>query len=336
MGTKKVGKGKPIEESKFRIGAVSKITRIPVDTLRAWERRYQVVSPQRKGSAARLYTQEDVERLQLIKGLLAHGHAISSIANLDHAELEKRSLLHVAPQESLDNHVRPSFSKVVVFSELRENVFIRDGHRLTNVETIATYRNWSDFESAVAKAPADALVIEVATLMRERALEIRRLAEKCAAKRTIVIYGFTSTAILASLDGARLVTLRAPVDQYQLGRELGRPLIAKSPAVDSSRIESAARLFDDTALEQMANISSTVQCECPHHLVDIIRTLTQFETYSWECESRSDEDAALHAKLRSTTAAARSLFEHALIEVATYEGIALPPEIQVSGVELGN
>ena len=333
MAKKDVGKRQSTEESKFRIGAVSKITRIPVDTLRAWERRYQVVSPQRKGAAARLYTQEDVERLLLIKQLLVNGHAISSVANLDHAELEKRTLLHVAPDMSQDNDALSGISKVAIYSELRGNVLERDEHQQTFIQTMDTYRDWSDFKSAMANTSADAVIIEVATLMRERAIEIRRLSEKSGVKRTIVIYGFTSKVVLASLDSARLVAVRAPVDRYQLWRELGRPFISTAPTIDSAPVKSTARLFDDRALEQMANISSTVQCECPRHLVDIVRTLTQFEDYSWECESRSDEDAALHAKLRSTTAAARGLFERALIEVANSEGIALPPEVQIIEIE---
>ena len=62
--------------------------------------------------------------------------------------------------------------------------------------------------------------------------------------------------------------------------------------------------------------------------MDIVRTLTQFEAYSAECENRNDEDAGLHAKLRRTTSAARGIFERALIEVAEYEGIALPADLQ--------
>ena len=71
-----------------------------------------------------------------------------------------------------------------------------------------------------------------------------------------------------------------------------------------------------------------MQCECPYPLVDIVRTLTQFEAYSAECENRNDEDAGLHAKLRRTTSAARGIFGRALIEVAEYEGIALPADLQ--------
>ena len=39
----------------FRIGAVARLTGISPDTLRVWERRYQVTEPQRSASGTRLY-----------------------------------------------------------------------------------------------------------------------------------------------------------------------------------------------------------------------------------------------------------------------------------------
>lgn len=64
----------------------------------------------------------------------------------------------------------------------------------------------------------------------------------------------------------------------------------------------------------------TVDCECPHHLVGIIRTLNEFEFYSANCEHRRADDAVL----RASTAQARALMERALIEVAVFEDIPLP------------
>ena len=66
----------------YRIGAVSRLTGVPADTLRVWERRYSVVTPYRAESGTRLYGPEDVGRLTLIKRLVDRGDAISSVANL--------------------------------------------------------------------------------------------------------------------------------------------------------------------------------------------------------------------------------------------------------------
>jgi DNA-binding transcriptional MerR regulator/methylmalonyl-CoA mutase cobalamin-binding subunit len=55
--------------------------------LRAWEKRYGVVSPGRTEGGLRLYSQDDVLRLQLLKRLTDQGHAIGQIAGLSASEM---------------------------------------------------------------------------------------------------------------------------------------------------------------------------------------------------------------------------------------------------------
>ena len=56
----------------YPIRAVSKLTGISIDTLRAWEKRYQVVAPQRD-ERGRLYTEADMQRLRLLNAAVEHG-----------------------------------------------------------------------------------------------------------------------------------------------------------------------------------------------------------------------------------------------------------------------
>jgi methanogenic corrinoid protein MtbC1 len=65
----------------YPIRAVARITGLSPDTLRAWERRYQVVAP-RRGDRGRLYGDGDVERLKQLARLVDAGHAIGAIAGL--------------------------------------------------------------------------------------------------------------------------------------------------------------------------------------------------------------------------------------------------------------
>ena len=83
------------------------------------------------------------------------------------------------------------------------------------------------------------------------------------------------------------------------------------------------RRFTDGQLAKASRVSSTIDCECPQHLGDLLTSLTAFERYSSECESRSPEDEALHRFLHQTTAQARAMMEHALEEVIEAEGITL-------------
>ena len=72
----------------YPIRAVSRLTGIAIDTLRAWERRYGAVTPVRD-DRGRLYTDADVARLRLINGAVAAGHSIGRIARLDQDELAR-------------------------------------------------------------------------------------------------------------------------------------------------------------------------------------------------------------------------------------------------------
>ena len=75
-------------ETRYPIRAVAKITGLSLDTLRAWERRYQAVVPERS-DRGRQYGPEQIERLLLLKQLVQEGHAIGGIASRSDEELRE-------------------------------------------------------------------------------------------------------------------------------------------------------------------------------------------------------------------------------------------------------
>lgn len=85
------------EVQKYQIKAVSRITGLTPDTIRAWERRYGAISPQRDEASVRLYSEEDVERLRYLKRAVDAGHSIGRIANLPIQELKNLSPLIQLP-----------------------------------------------------------------------------------------------------------------------------------------------------------------------------------------------------------------------------------------------
>ena len=88
--------------------------------------------------------------------------------------------------------------------------------------------------------------------------------------------------------------------------------------------ESASpRRYSDEDLARLAALSSTIKCECPRHLAELITSLSAFEQYSSECESRNLKDAELHAYLCATAAQGRHMFEKALGHVIEAENIDL-------------
>jgi DNA-binding transcriptional MerR regulator/methylmalonyl-CoA mutase cobalamin-binding subunit len=71
----------------YSIKAVAQATGLTVETLRAWERRYAVVTPVRDTSGRRVYGPEDVLRLRRLREATERGHPISRLAPLDDERL---------------------------------------------------------------------------------------------------------------------------------------------------------------------------------------------------------------------------------------------------------
>lgn len=70
------------------IGVVSRRTGLKPDLIRAWERRYGAVAPGRSETRRRFYSDEDIERLLLLRRVVNTGRGISQVAGLSNAELE--------------------------------------------------------------------------------------------------------------------------------------------------------------------------------------------------------------------------------------------------------
>lgn len=90
---------------KYPIKVVSQITGLSVHVIRAWEKRYNVVEPDRSDTNRRLYSEEEIEKLKLLNEAVHKGHNIGSIANLSSSELKNiladRKSESIQPKESL-------------------------------------------------------------------------------------------------------------------------------------------------------------------------------------------------------------------------------------------
>jgi methanogenic corrinoid protein MtbC1 len=72
---------------KHTINEVSRISGVPKDLLRMWERRYGYPSPSRDTHGARLYTSDQLDKLLLIRQLMDQGKRPGKLMSLDLAEL---------------------------------------------------------------------------------------------------------------------------------------------------------------------------------------------------------------------------------------------------------
>ncbi len=66
-------------EKLYTIGTVSQLTGVGAITLRAWERRYDLIKPVRKESGHRLYTRKHIDQINRITALTSQGMRISQI-----------------------------------------------------------------------------------------------------------------------------------------------------------------------------------------------------------------------------------------------------------------
>ena len=69
----------------LRIGEVANRTEMTIAALRAWERRYQILTPARTAGGQRLYSEADVERVRVVQRLVAEGWSISGAVARLHA-----------------------------------------------------------------------------------------------------------------------------------------------------------------------------------------------------------------------------------------------------------
>ena len=81
-------------EAGYSIRVTSRLTAVPLDTLRMWERRYGFPRPERTSGGSRVYSQADVEALKLIQRALEHGYRPGGVVGKSVPEL--RRLVDVA------------------------------------------------------------------------------------------------------------------------------------------------------------------------------------------------------------------------------------------------
>lgn len=79
----------------FKMKTISEITGLSPTLLRAWERRYKFLEPNRLPGGHRIYTEKDLKVLQRVQELLEAGHSVGEAAALG-----RESLLETTPSKS--------------------------------------------------------------------------------------------------------------------------------------------------------------------------------------------------------------------------------------------
>jgi DNA-binding transcriptional MerR regulator len=197
-------------ESNYRIGAVSRLTGIPPDTLRVWERRYDLVTPKRSEGGGRLYSQEDVTRLNVIKRLVDGGHAIGTIAEVPMEQLRERLADTRLTDRSFaaSRPVRMANLGATLPQRLQADLESEQGE---TIELVGSYESREEFSCAELARDVGVLVVELPVLDGISAPELRELSRHARASRTLVVFGFGGAETVAQLERAGAIALRFPV-----------------------------------------------------------------------------------------------------------------------------
>jgi len=320
---------------RYRSGAVARLSGIPVETLRVWERRYNVVGPRQSPTGQRLYSPTDVTRLTVIKQLVDSGHAIGSVAALriDALEAMLSKAIDAAFRASqpagasapsaAGRNGGPPLRVVIVGDALALRM---SRHHSATLRIVAVAQNLRHALDGSTDLAADVMVVEAATVPGESVRNIRLLAEKLGVRRVVVEYGFAAKRARQELEAQGCILVPAPLSPERMAAICGAPLELTPPGFEalSARIGAISPpRFDNRMLAEISLAAVTLKCECPHHLSDLLARLGNFEIYSGECEHDSPADAALHHYLKQVAGTARALLERALVRVAEFEGIAL-------------
>jgi DNA-binding transcriptional MerR regulator len=124
------------QEGKYNVKAVSKMLGIQPGTLRAWERRYQIIAPPRNEAGHRLYTEEQVKILKWLVDKVNKGFTISqAVSLLENSEMKaegKNEINDVAVQLQED-----LLRALLAFEESRAHELMNKAFSLYTIEKVA-------------------------------------------------------------------------------------------------------------------------------------------------------------------------------------------------------
>jgi DNA-binding transcriptional MerR regulator len=270
----------PLDLAIYSIKAMANMAGVTEPTLRAWEKRYDILAPKRTESGHRRYTRRDINRVIWLKLRLAEGMAISQAALL----LRRQPDLLFAEPEIADS---PAVSGLTSNS-IAQPVYIPAGTETGRVRSpqVLTTQLLQAFLT-YDEAAANDLLVEASSFYPPETVcvniiqaALTELGERGANQETTVINQHFATTICrgritAMLEGLPLpqrgplvVTACAPQESHELGIlittyclrrhgwrviYLGQNIPAEDLKIELNRLKPVLAVFS-------ANRSATARC----------------------------------------------------------------------------
>jgi hypothetical protein len=298
----------------YGIGTVARLTGLKPDTLRVWERRYGLGASHKSATGRRQYTQADLEHLQLVAALVSSGVRIGEIASSERKTLEIMVRGHGMP-ETLIPETKP---RVVFLGQGLCDWLEQHQGCLAHVDAHLARVPLTDAEPALfgELGKIDMLVVECASLGSAQVQRASGLAEALGVSRVLVSYQYCNERWLRAVEERGYTATSFPPDPAYLAYEMSLSIAEKATGLGEANLgelmASRPRRFSEDELSAARGMQNGLNCECPRHITDLIRSLASFEEYSATCSVENWHDAAVHSCIYAYTTQARWLMEKAL------------------------
>ncbi|RLQ23075.1 MerR family transcriptional regulator [Seongchinamella sediminis] len=298
----------------YGIGTVARLTGLKPDTLRVWERRYDLGASQKSDTGRRQYTQADLEHLQLVAALVRSGARIGEIAASERKTLER------LVEACTDGSRSPAVDKpqVVFVGEAICNWLEEHQGCLSGVSAHLAASRLEALELQVFEelGEIDLLVVGCDRMGGNQFRQLSELRQLLQPASTLVLQAGMSDNWLEELASEGIATMEFPPDRAELAFHLTRSSAERATrdGINSlaELVASRPRLHSAGQLDKAATLTTGVACECPQHLASLIAQLAEFEAYSAECSVDNWHDAAVHSCIYAYTSQSRWLMEKAL------------------------
>ena len=208
--------------ARYPLRAVVRRTGLSADVLRAWERRYGAIQPDRTPGGQRLYSDADVERLVLLQRATAAGHSISEIARLDRDTL--------AAMLDRPGGSGTAGASAAVESHLRDAMVTTEGLDSSGLEAVLKRAALSVGMEAFVDAVLPRYLHTVGDRWHRGA--ITPAHEHLATQAVRRVLGWIAEAYDAPPDAPRIV-VATPASEHH---ELGAMLVAAAAASEAWRV----------------------------------------------------------------------------------------------------
>jgi len=239
------------------IQVVARRAGLTPELLRAWEKRYGVVEPGRTGGGQRLYSDEDIQRLRLLRLAIQGGRRIGNVSSLETAELvalieEDRGegFSEAVESPTVDEQVEGANRRPArVVEDALDAALALDEPRLTHL-----------LERAVILTRPETLISEILAPLMRRVGELWHEGEIRPAHEHLlssVVRGVLSRITVASQpqEAPHHLVVATPMGQRH---EIGAMLAAATAAMEGWRV---TYLGADLPAEDIATVVQETRAE---------------------------------------------------------------------------